>query len=97
MGPMILELAKQASKTGEPIVKPMALAFPDGGFETVIDQFMLGDNILVAPVVEKGARSRKVVFPEGKWKSDEGELINGGKTMEITVPLKRLPYFTRQI
>ena len=97
MGPMILELAKQASKTGEPIVKPMALAFPDGGFETVKDQFMLGDNILVAPVVEKGARSRKVVFPEGKWKSDEGELINGGKTMEITVPLKRLPYFTRQI
>jgi alpha-glucosidase len=97
MGPMILELAKLASKTGEPIVKPLALAFPDSGFETIKDQFMLGDEILVAPVVEKGARSRTVVLPQGNWKSDEGTLIKGGKTIEITVPLKRLPYFTKQI
>ncbi len=95
MGPMILELAKLASKTGEPIVKPMALAFPLGGFETIKDQFMLGDNLLVAPVVEKGALSRKVVLPEGKWKSEEGEIFEGGKTIEITVPLKRLSYFTK--
>jgi alpha-glucosidase len=96
MGPMILELAKQASKTGEPIVKPMALAFPLSGYETIKDQFMLGDEILVAPVVEKGARSRKVVLPEGKWKCDEDKLFNGGKTIEIAVPLERLPYFTKQ-
>jgi alpha-glucosidase len=96
MGPMILELAKQASKTGEPIVKPMALAFHESGFETIKDQFMLGDEILVAPVVEKGVRSRTVVLPQGNWKSDEGKLIEGGKTIEITVPLERLPYFTKQ-
>jgi alpha-glucosidase len=95
MGPMILELAIKASITGEPIVKPMALAFPKGGFEMIKDQFMLGDNILVAPVVEKGARSRTVVLPQGNWKSDEGKLIKGGKTIEITVPLERLPYFTK--
>jgi alpha-glucosidase len=97
MGTKIMELAKQASITGEPIVKPMALAFPDDGFETIKDQFILGDDILVAPVVTKGARSRMVVFPNGKWLSDEGKLINGGKTIEITVPLERLPYFTKQI
>jgi len=97
MGPMILELAKLASKTGEPVVKPLALAFPDSGFETIKDQFMLGDEILVAPVVEKGARTRTVVLPQGNWKSDEGTLIKGGKTIEISVPLKRLTYFTKQI
>ena len=96
MGPKILELARQASKTGEPIVKPMALAFPEGGFETIKDQFMLGDNILVAPVVEKGVRSRKVVFPEGKWKGDDGNTITGGKTIEVSVPFERLPYFTKE-
>ncbi len=95
MGPMILELAKQASKTGEPIVKPMALAFPDSGYELIKDQFMLGENILVAPVIEKGARSRSVVLPKGKWKSDEDEIFKGGKTIEIEVPLKRLPYFQK--
>ncbi|MEC7262163.1 MAG: glycoside hydrolase family 31 protein, partial [Bacteroidota bacterium] len=68
MGPYILELAIQASKTGEPIVKPMALAFPNDGYETIKDQFVLGDGIIVAPVVIKGALSRKVVLPKGKWK-----------------------------
>jgi alpha-glucosidase (family GH31 glycosyl hydrolase) len=95
MGPMILELAIQASKTGNPIVMPMALAFPDNGYETVKDQFMLGNNILVAPVVEKGVRSRTVIFPKGKWKGDDGSTISGGKTVKIQVPLERLPYFER--
>ena len=95
MGPMILELAKQASKTGEPIVMPMALAFPESGFETIKDQFMLGNEILVSPVVEKGARSRLVVLPEGTWESEQGETIKGGQTILIDVPLERLPYFTK--
>ena len=95
MGPKILELARKASKTGEPIVKPMALTFPDSGYETIKYQFMLGDNIFVAPVVEKGARSRTVVFPEGRWKGDDGSIVNGGREMEIDAPLERLPYFTK--
>ncbi len=96
MGPKILELAQRASRTGEPIVKPMAMAFPDSGFETIKDQFMLGDDILVAPVIEKGARSRSVKLPKGKWKSEMGKIFEGGKTIEITVPLERLPYFIIQ-
>lgn len=95
MGPIILNLAKHAANTGEPIVRPMAFVYPDDGYETVKDQFMLGDNILVAPVVEKGARSRSVVLPKGKWKSDEGRIVRGGRTIEIDVPLERLPYFTK--
>jgi alpha-glucosidase (family GH31 glycosyl hydrolase) len=95
MGPMILELAKQASKTGEPIVQPMALAFPENGYETIKDQFMLGNDILVSPVVKKGARSRLVVLPEGTWECEQGETFKGGQTVKIDVPLERLPYFTK--
>ncbi len=96
MGSKFLTLAEQSSKSGEPIVQPMALAFPDAGYETIKDQFMVGDEILVAPVVEKGARSRSVVLPNGKWESDDGKIIKGGKTIEIKVPLERLPYFIKQ-
>lgn len=95
MGTMILDLANEASKTGEPIVKPMILAYPDAGYETIKDQFMLGNTILVAPVVEKGARSRSVVLPKGKWMADDGKTLKGGKTIQIDVPLERLPYFTK--
>jgi alpha-glucosidase (family GH31 glycosyl hydrolase) len=95
MGNHILELAKQASKTGEPIVKPMALAFPENGYETIKDQFVLGNDIIVAPVVEKGARSRSVILPEGKWKADDGKMYSGGKSIEVSAPLNRLPYFQK--
>lgn len=95
MGDYILELAIKASKTGEPIVKPMELAFPGQGFENIKDQFVLDNNLIVAPVLEKGARSRKVVLPKGKWKADDGTIYRGNKTVKVEAPLKRLPYFKK--
>ena len=96
MGDHILALAKEASQSGEPIVKPMAMVFPGGGYETIRDQFVLGNDIIVAPVVEKGARSRTVVLPEGKWTDEQGTLFEGGQRIKIDVPLARLPYFTAE-
>ncbi|WP_411030567.1 glycoside hydrolase family 31 protein [Spongiimicrobium sp. 3-5] len=96
MGSLFLDLAEEASKTGEPIVKPLALAYPNSGYERIKDQFMLGDHILVAPVIKKGARTRKVVLPKGKWKADDGKVFRGGRTVEVEVPLSRLPYFTKK-
>ena len=95
MGPYILELANQASKTGEPIVKPMALAFPNDGYEIIKDQFVLSDEIIVTPVVTKGDLKRKVVLPKGKWQDEKGKIYKGNKTVEIEVPLGRLPFFTK--
>lgn len=94
-GPRILALAKESSRTGAPIVQPMALAFPTGGYELIKDQFVLGDDLIVAPVVEKGARSRAVVLPPGQWQAEDGNVYTGGSTIQIKVPLERLPYFTR--
>jgi len=93
IGPYILELAREASETGEPIVKPMELAYPNSGYEHIKDQFLLGNDIIVAPVVEKGVKTRKVVLPEGKWIADDGNKYKGGQTIEIDTPLERIPYF----
>ena len=93
MGRRILGLAKSASKSGEPIVKPMEMAFPEGEYELVKDQFVLGNEIIVAPVIKKGARSRSVLLPSGKWKADDGKIYNGDQEVIIDVPLSRLPYF----
>lgn len=93
MGDYILNLAKEASQTGEPIVKPMELAYPNQGYSTIKDQFVLGNGFIVAPVVEKGMKTRKVVLPEGKWIADDGKKYKGGQTIEIDTPLDRIPYF----
>jgi len=92
-GPQILKLAKVAALTGQPIVKPMELAFPGKGYETIKDQFVLGNDIIVAPVVKKGERSRMVLLPKGKWIDDLGKKHKGDELIKINVPLERLPYF----
>ncbi len=94
-GEEILEMAKQSSKTGEPIVKPLCWYWPESGYEQIQDQFILGDSIMVAPVIKKGARSRELVIPEGTWKGDDGSTVTGPKTISIDVPLERLPYFRK--
>lgn len=89
----IMSLAEISGKTGEPIMYLLELLYPNQGFENIKDQFMLGKNILVAPMLGKGKLTRSVVLPKGKWLSDDGKIYKGGKTYEIVVPLNRLPYF----
>jgi len=89
----IVTLAKEASLNGEPIIRSMEYVFPHQGYALISDQFMLGNNILVAPFMDKGEGARKVVLPNGNWKSDLGKVISGGKTIETEVPLKRIPYY----
>ncbi len=89
----ILELAVKAAKTGEPIIRPMEFAYPDQGYADIIDQFLLGDKLLVAPVLNKGATVRKVVIPMGRWKSFDGQIISGPKTVDLKISLDDLPFF----
>lgn len=91
--PTIMELVNRASKTGEPIVTPLEYRFPHLGYAQIKDEFLLGDEILVAPMLEKGF-TRKVILPPGEWKTDDGKVYAGGQTVEINVPLERIPYFT---
>ena len=93
--PRILELAQASAATGEPILRPLAYGFPDGGYENVKDQFLMGDDLLVAPMVTQGT-ARTVQIPPGKWKADDGTVITGPIQKTFAVPLGRLLYFERQ-
>lgn len=91
----ILSLAQTSSETGEPIVRHMEYVFPHQGYEEIKDQFMLGDSILVAPVLERRARSRQIQFPQGTWKGDDDSIVEGPAFVEIKAPLERLPWYKR--
>ena len=93
--PRFVELAKESAKTGEPMMRNMEYAFPGMGYAEIKDQFMMGDDLLVAPVVEKDAASRKVVLPPGTWRADDGTVFSGPAEIEVTTPLSRLPHFVR--
>jgi len=91
--PMILQLCKEAAVSGEPVVRFMEYVFPRQGFAGVKDQFMLGANLLVAPVLEKNAMERKVILPEGRWKDPTGKIWEGGNAVNIKVDIHTIPYF----
>ncbi len=93
MGPEILAMAKASSKSGEPMVRTLEYMYPHQGYACIKDQFLLGDSLLVAPVLEKGVRKRTVLFPRGVWQGDDGSTITGPCTQDIDVPLKRLPWY----
>ncbi len=93
--PMIVELADHAAKTGEPIVRYMEYEFPGNGYASVIDQFMLGSDVLVAPVMVSGQRKRDVKIPPGTWKDADGKSFKGPSVVTIGAELDELIWLKR--
>jgi alpha-glucosidase len=95
LAPRILALARHAAETGEPIVRHMEYVFPHQEFDHGYQQFMLGDDLLVAPVVHEDDHVT-VALPAGKWRDDLGKIHVGPALLNIErVPLNRIPRYVR--
>ncbi|CDM22775.1 Alpha-glucosidase [Castellaniella defragrans 65Phen] len=100
--PYLWQCVEQACRDDVPIIRPTFFNFPgdDRCFEDS-DDFMLGDWLLIAPVVEEGLVRRRVYLPVlpqgGRWFAlDTGEAFESGRCHEVEAPLERLPIFARQ-
>ncbi|QDU70495.1 glycoside hydrolase family 31 protein [Mucisphaera calidilacus] len=95
--PTLLELGAEAAETGMPIMRPMFFAgtpHPDARLAT---QYMLGPDLLVAPVMEQGATQRAVTFPPGQWLHAQQPLVfTGPGTFNVPLALDQPPLFLRQ-
>ncbi len=97
--PLFYTLTAEARDRGLPVVRHLVLEFPNdpGPRARQDDQFLVGDRILVAPVIEQGAVSRSVWFPEGRWTHwQTGETFVGPKEHTVEAPLEVAPYFYRE-
>ncbi len=97
--PYNYSLAYRNALYGEPLVQPIgyydtadAPASPD-----VNDQYLWGRDVMIAPVLEQGATSRKVVFPQGKWldMAAPATVYEAGSTIVADAPLEVLPMYVR--
>jgi alpha-glucosidase (family GH31 glycosyl hydrolase) len=93
-------LAKEANKTGMPIVRPLFLMFPDQK-DCWVDwrTFLYGPDILVSAVWKKGTTSQRCYLPgNGNWVDawDLSKVYKGGQWVEIPTPFNKIPIFLRE-
>ncbi len=95
--PELEALAAEAAETGMPIVRHLMLAYPDD-FATwsLDDQYLLGPDLLVAPILEEGLLRRDVYLPDGEWFNVwTGQRAVGPKWVAVDAPLGQPPVFAR--
>jgi alpha-D-xyloside xylohydrolase len=96
--PYLMEQMRLASQKGIPPMRPLFVDFPgDQGSWAVEDQFMFGPDLLVAPVLYEGARSRQVYLPAGDTWTDvwTDKILDGGQWITTDAPLERIPLYLR--
>ena len=97
--PYIMKQMKLASEDGTPVMRPLFYDFcGDKNVYDIGDEYMFGPDLLVAPVVELGARKRMVYLPEGcRWKdAGTGMVYDGGTRIEADAPLDTIPLFLKE-
>lgn len=97
MLPYIYSAVEQTHRTGMPLMRALWLAWPHDEKATLIaDQYLWGDHLLVAPVLEPGATRRETYLPAGTWWDFwSNQKIEGGAMIERKVDLSTIPLYVR--
>jgi len=95
--PYLYGLFQEASRTGAPILRPLLWHHPNDPVAAACsDQFLVGEDLLVAPVFRQGTVARSVYLPRGEWFDFwSGELFQGGVHVVLPAPLERIPILVR--
>jgi len=96
--PYLYTLAHENHTTGMPIARPLFFADPaDSDLQDESDAYLLGDALLVAPVLEDGVRTVDVPLPSGDWLDiHSNAIVEGGETVQMDAPLDRIPVLIRE-
>jgi alpha-glucosidase (family GH31 glycosyl hydrolase) len=95
--PYLYSVVREGATTGLPIMRALWLHYPDDPRAVACgDQYLWGRDILVAPVVERGATSRSVYLPRGAWYDFwTAERVEGGREITRPVDLETMPLYVR--
>ncbi len=95
--PYLEKIYREAHENGSPLMRAMFYEFPDDPrCWELSDQYMFGQDYLVAPILAPGARSREVYLPAGRWQDIRtGETLEGGKTVTADAPIDSIPVYLK--
>ncbi|MGA9534025.1 MAG: TIM-barrel domain-containing protein [Anaerolineales bacterium] len=95
--PYLYTLAAESHRSGWPMVRPLYWLQPEeSDLWSADDAFLLGDNLLVAPILEEGADGRRVPLPAGRWFDFWTDRVyEGPSNLEVSAALDHVPLFVR--
>jgi alpha-glucosidase/alpha-D-xyloside xylohydrolase len=94
--PYTYSLADQATESCLPFMRPLWMYYSEKKVYEIQDQYLWGRDLLIAPVTEKGAASRRLYLPKGDWYDFwTSEKISGGKEISRKVDLSTMPIYAR--
>jgi alpha-glucosidase len=95
--PYLTTLFHEAATSGAPIMRPLFWHYlNDPATREIDDQFLLGSDLLAAPIYQPGSSSRRLYLPAGEWVSFwSGERLHGPAWVDVRAPLDELPLFVR--
>ena len=99
MLPYIRKCMQEAHEYGDPVIRPMFYEFPDDAKTWNLPyQYMFGSDLLVAPVLEKGARSVEAYLPAGEDWIDirDGKEYKGGQNVMLPAPIESIPVLRKK-
>ncbi len=97
--PYLYTYSRIAHDTGLPITRGLFMEYPNDEEALKIDnQFIFGQELLVAPVLKKGERVKRVYLPDGEWIdfNDKKTVYLGGQTIAYRAPLNTIPIFVKK-
>ncbi|UCZ52016.1 glycoside hydrolase family 31 protein [Bacillus shivajii] len=96
--PQLYRLFKEAHETGVPVMRPLVLEYPeDKKTFNLCDQFMIGENVIVAPIMTPDTEHRVVYLPEGNWIDYwTEERLTGGEHHLVHADIETLPIFIKE-
>lgn len=95
--PYLYDLLFEGEKNGLPIMRPVVLHYEDDvNTHNLNGEYLVGDKLLVAPVLEQGATRKMVYLPEGSWYDFwTGEKFAGGQYLLADAPLEHCPIYVK--
>ena len=96
--PYIYTCARAITETGKPMMRGLFLDYPTDPIACEQKyEYMFGPALLVAPILDRDARSREVYLPEGVWYDFwTNERLTGGRTITAAAPLNRIPLYVKE-
>src|SRR5204863_5921587 len=94
--PYLVTYLREAHDRGFPVIRPLPFQFSkDANSDRQADVFMLGDEVLVAPMISAGSK-RRLELPRGNWTDLRTNTeYRGGQAIEVDAPAGRVPMFVR--